>query len=319
MAILITGGAGFIGSHLVRQLLDRGEEIIVFDNSAKEDLFAAEKKVSVIKGNVTSIHEVLNGVRGSRVHTIFHLAGILSAVSEANPWACIDINAMGTYHVLEAARLFGVRKVIFTSSMGSYTVPPGTIVTEETKQTPTLIYGVTKVFGELLGLYYHRKFGIDFRGIRLPQLIGPHVKTLGFGQYNPWLIEAAIKDEPFCVWAPEDTILPLVYIKDAVRSLIMLHDADEARLATRVYNIGQITPPPTARDVVDEVKKHYPGAKITFKADPDAEVGLATIPKIIRSDAAEKEWGWKVAYSLSETVADFIQEYKERGDDGHRP
>ena len=61
--------------------------------------------------------------------------------------------------------------------MGSYTVNKDIVVTDETKQNPTLIYGVTKVFGELLGLYYHRKFGIDFRGIRLPQLIGPNVKT----------------------------------------------------------------------------------------------------------------------------------------------
>ncbi|MGD0657139.1 MAG: SDR family NAD(P)-dependent oxidoreductase [Syntrophorhabdales bacterium] len=311
MTVLITGGAGFIGAQLAREFLRRGERVVVFDKAVHDRLFEGEKNVSLVRGDITSAHEVLNVVRDHKVHTIFHLAGILSAVSEANPWACIDINAMGTYHVLEAARLFGVGKVIFTSSMGSYTVNKDIVVTDETKQNPTLIYGVTKVFGELLGLYYHRKFGIDFRGIRLPQLIGPNVKTFGFGQYNPWLIEAAVKGEPFSVWAPEDTVLPLLYIKDAIRSLIMLHDTDEAGLFTRVYNIGQIMPPPTARDVVDEVKRHYPDAQITFEVDPAAEIGLATIPKIIRSDEAEKEWGWKVTYSLSDTIVDFIHEYKK--------
>ncbi len=310
MAILITGGAGFIGARLAEEFLRRGEHVVIFDKAAHDDLFKGEKNVSLVRGDITSLHEVLNAVKGRSIHTIFHLAGILSAVSEANPWACIDINAMGTYHVLEAARLFGVRKVIFTSSMGSYKVNKDIVVTEETKQNPTLIYGVTKVFGELLGLYYHRKFGIDFRGIRLPQLIGPNVKTFGFGQYNPWLIEAAIKGEAFAVWAPEDTVLPLLYIKDAIRSLIMLHDADGSGLTTRIYNIGQITPPPTARDVVDEVRKHYPDALITFKVDPAAEIGLATIPKTIRWDEAEREWGWKVRYSLPEAVTDFIEEYK---------
>ena len=129
--------------------------------------------------------------------------------------------------------MFGVKKVMFTGSMGSYAVTQETVVMEETKQKPMLIYGVTKVFGELLGLYYQRKFGTDFRGIRFPQLIGPNVKTFGFGQYNPWLIEAAVKGEPFDVWAPEETVLPLLYIKDAVRSLVMLYDADESRLATQ--------------------------------------------------------------------------------------
>jgi threonine 3-dehydrogenase len=311
MGILITGGAGFIGSVLAREFLGRGEEVVVFDKTIDESLFSAEENVSLIKGDITSIHEVMNAVREHQVDAIFHTAGILSAMSEANPWASIDINALGTYHVLEAARLFGTKKVIFTSSMGSYTVTKDTVVTEETKQTPTLIYGVTKVFGELLGLYYHRRFNIDFRGIRFPQLIGPNVKAFGFGQYNPWLIEAAIKGEKFDVWAPEDTVLPLLYIKDAIKSLIMLYDADETRLVTRVYNLGQITPPPTARDVVEEVKKHYPDARIGFTVDSGAEVGLATIPKVISGERAEEEWGWKVTYSLSETVADFIKEYKK--------
>ncbi len=311
MTVLITGGAGFIGAQLAAEFVRRGERVVIFDKAVQDRLFEGEKNVSLVRGDITSFHEVLNVVRDHGVRTIFHVAGILSAVSEANPWACIDINAMGTYHVLEAARLFGVEKVIFTSSMGTYTVNKDIVVTEETKQNPTLIYGVTKVFGELLGLYYHRKFGIDFRGIRLPQLIGPNVKTFGFGQYNPWLIEAAIKGEPFFVWAPEDTVLPLLYIRDAIRSLIMLHDADKAGLFTRVYNIGQIMPPPTARDVVDEVRKHYPNAQIKFEADPAAEIGLATIPKIIRSDEAEREWGWRVTYSLSDTIVDFIHEYKK--------
>lgn len=318
MAIVITGGAGFIGSSVAREFLERGETVVIFDKAIDEGLFGEEKNVSLVKGDITSIHDVMNVVKEHKVDAIFHTAGILSAMSEANPWASININALGTYHVLEAARLFGARKVLFTSSMGSYTVTKDTVVTEETKQTPTLIYGVTKVFGELLGLYYHRRFDIDFRGIRLPQLIGPNVKAFGFGQYNPWLIEAAIKGEPFTVWASEETIIPLLYVKDAIKSLIMLHDAEEARLSTRVYNIGQIMPPPSARDVVNEVKKHYPDARITFKVDPNAEVGLATIPAIIRGDAAEKEWGWKVSYSLSETVRDFIEEYKKTSCDGSR-
>jgi nucleoside-diphosphate-sugar epimerase len=218
---------------------------------------------------------------------------------------------MGTFHVLEAARLFHVKKVIFTSSMGAYGVNQETVVNEDTIQRPTIIYGVTKVFSELLGLYYQRKFGIDFRGVRFPQLIGPGVKTMGFGQYNPWLIEAAIKGEPFDVWVPEDTVIPLMYIKDAVRSLVMLHDADESNLKTRVYNLGQITPPPTARDVVDKVRSYYPDARIGFKPDLNALGVLKTIPRIIEGARAEEEWGWSIAYSLEETVKDFIENHRE--------
>jgi threonine 3-dehydrogenase len=310
MAILITGGAGFIGIDLVKELIRRGEEIVIFDKAIPQGLFAGEESVSKIVGDITNWPEVLNVVRQNKVDTIFHLAAILSAVAEGNPWAAININAVGTYHVLEAARIFQVPKVLFTSSMGAYGVTREVIVTEDTVQRPSIIYGVTKVFSELLGLYYHKKFGLDFRGVRFPQLIGPGVKTMGFGQYNPWLIEAAIKGEPFEVWVPEDTVIPLMYIKDVTRSLVRLCDAPEKNLKTRVYNLGQIMPPPTAKDLVEMVKRHYPEARIHYKPDPNAVKVIKTIPRIIKGDQAEKEWGWQIRFSLEATVADFISEFK---------
>jgi threonine 3-dehydrogenase len=310
MAVLITGGAGFIGIELAKEFLNRGEDIVIFDKVINEELFSREKKITKAKGDITNLPEVLNVVQQNNVHTIFHLAAILSAVSEGNPWAAININALGTYHVLEAARLFQVKKVIFTSSMGVYGVTQDTIVTEDTIQRPSIMYGVTKVFSELLGLYYQRKFGIDFRGVRFPQLIGPGVKTMGFGQYNPWLIEAAIKGEPFDVWVPEDTVIPLMYIKDAIHSLVLLSDAEESKLKKRVYNLGQIIPPPTAKEVVDTVRKYYPDAQISFKPDQNAVNVLKTIPRIIKGDHAEQEWGWRIEYSLNDTVKDFIAEFK---------
>lgn len=311
MSILITGGAGFLGIPLTKALLDRGESVIIFDKVIDDSLFVGESKVKKVRGDITNWPEVLNVVKENRVHTIFHLAALLSAVSERNPWASISVNALGTFYVLESARLFGVRKVIFTSSMGVYGVDSGVEVTEETVQKPRTIYGVTKVFGELLGLYYHRKFGIDFRGVRFPQLIGPGVRTMGFAQYTAWVIEAAIRGEPFEVWVPEDTVIPLMYIKDAIRSLIMLNDVPEEKIKTRIYNLGQIMPPPTAKQLVETVKKYFPQAQITFKPDPLALDVLKTIPKIIRGDKAEEEWGWRIEYSLDSAVRDFIEEYKK--------
>jgi threonine 3-dehydrogenase len=311
MAILITGGAGFIGIELAKKFLKRGEDIVIFDKIIDDSLFAGDKKVIKVKGDITNWPEVLNVVQQNKIDTIFHLAAILSAISEANPWASININALGTFHVLDAARLFQVKKVIFTSSMGAYGVTQDTIVTEDTIQRPSIIYGVTKVFSELLGLYYQRKFGIDFRGVRFPQLIGTGVKTMGFGQYNPWLIEAAIKGEAFDVWVPEDTVIPLMYIKDAIKSLVLLYDAEESKLIKRVYNLGQITPPPSAKEVVDMVKQYYPDARINFKPDPNAVNVLKTIPRIIKGDNAEQEWGWRIEYSLDDTVKDFIAEFKK--------
>jgi len=114
----------------------------------------------------------------------------------------------------------------------------------------------------------------------------------------------------------EDTIIPMMYIKDIVRSLVELHDAPAEKIITRVYNLGQIIPAPTAKDLVDTVKKYYPEAKITFKPDPSIMKILKTIPQIVKAEEAEAEWGWSVSYSIDDTVKDMINEYAKQAKAG---
>ena len=310
MSILITGGGGFMGSHLVSTFLDRGENVVLFSRSLTPTHEGGSGGLVRVRGDVGSWHEVLNVVRDFHVDRIAHLAALLTMPSEENPWASINTNAIGMYNVLEAARLFGVKKVVMTSSMGAYNVTADTIVTEETAERPVTIYGCCKVFAELIGLYYHNRFGVDFRGIRVPHIVGPGAKSPSLGQYAPWLIEAVFKGDPFEVWVPEEFILPMLYVKDVIRAFVELFDAPEERVVSRMYNMGQIFPAPTAKELVDEVKKHFPEARITFKPIPRALSVMDTIPKRFASDRAEKEWGWRPSYSLAAMVADFIEELK---------
>jgi nucleoside-diphosphate-sugar epimerase len=308
--ILITGGSGFIGLQLTRELAKEGNRIVVFDLMAPEPIAGVEEgRIVHVRGDVTSLPQVLNAVRDSETDSIIHLAALLSEPSEANPWASININGMGTYHILEAARLFRVKKVIFTSSMAVYVNSRYRVevADEKTVQKPQIIYGVLKAFGENLGLYYHGKFGVDFRGVRFPNLIGPNVATPGFGQYNSKIIECAMLGMPFEVNVPEDTVIPLLYIKDAIKSLIQLYHAREERLLTRVYNVGQIMPPPRTIDIVAVVKKYFPDAQITFKPDPRSAAIVGSTPREIKGDRAQEEWDWSASYSLDEAVKDFIE------------
>jgi nucleoside-diphosphate-sugar epimerase len=312
--VLITGGSGFIGIELAQSLMAKGDRIVIFDLKPPRRLMA-DKSLTFVQGDMTNFPQVLNAVREHRPHGIVHLAALLSEPSEQNPWASISVNGLGTYHILEAARLFDVRKLLISSSMAVYINPrlETDTVTESTPQRPPLIYGITKVFSELLALYYHRKFGLDTRGIRLPVLVGPNVESPGFGQFNSLLIQSAILGKPYQVNVPEDTVIPLLYVKDAVRSLAMLYHAEGERLITRIYNIGQIVPAPSTADIIRTVKQFYPDARFSFTADSAATEVAQSTPKEIRCDEAQKEWGWFVKYSLEDTVKDFIATLEKSG------
>jgi nucleoside-diphosphate-sugar epimerase len=307
MAILITGGSGFIGLELSRILLEKGHQVVLFDISSPEK--GKEGGATYVKGNISDWAEVLNVVRDWKVEHVFHLAAMLSAQCEVNPWAAVQVNGLGTYHILEASRLFGVKKVIFTSSMGAYGIVPQGVVNDETIQRPPIMYGVTKVFGELLGLYYHRRFGIDFRGVRFPQLVGPGIKSEGYGQYTPRMIESALREIPFEAWVTKETSIPIMYIKDAIRCLLELFEAEEGRIKTRVYCVGQIFPSPKAGALLEEIKKHVKDVLITFKPDPKAMDVLHSIPQKLDDQNARAEWDWTICYGLKEMVDDFIKEF----------
>jgi nucleoside-diphosphate-sugar epimerase len=308
MAILITGGSGFIGKELSKILLGKNHEVVRFDLVPPLEQEKGGEKLPFVRGNISDWAEVCNVIREWKVEHIFHLAAMLSAQCEANPWAAIQVNGLGIYHILEASRLFGVKKVIFTSSMGAYGPVQDGFVKDDTLQRPQIMYGVTKVFGELLGLYYHRRFGIDFRGVRFPQLIGPGIKSEGYGQYNPKMIESALKGLPFEAWVTKETSIPIMYIKDAIRCLLELFEAEAGKIKTRVYCVGQITPSPSAGDLLGEIRKHIPQVSINFKPDPKAMEVLRSIPKQLDDMNASKEWSWSIRYGLKEMVQDFIKE-----------
>jgi threonine 3-dehydrogenase len=211
LKVLVTGGTGFLGAEVVRQLLAKGKpEIDVFDiNPSKKLLDEAASKVAVTRGDLGNFSHVMSIVKKSSPDVIYHLGGMLSVPSDEDPQAAFRVNAMGTYHVLEAARLYDVPKVIFSSTIGTY----GTDIREDviddfTLQRPLLFYGCTKVFSELLGLFYKRKYNIDFRGIRYPSLIGPGVKTPGIVQYNAWVIEECFKGKPYSIYVSPIVAFP---------------------------------------------------------------------------------------------------------------
>src|SRR5947209_1043404 len=185
MTTLITGGTGFIGAEVVRLLLNRGEQRpVVFHMSGNtQRLDDVADQIELVRGDLANFSHILHVVKKVKPSVIYHLGAMRSVPSEADPAAAIHVNVMGTFHILDAARLFDVPQVLFSSSISTYGLDlQGEIIDDTTIQRPVLFYGVTKVFGEHMGLFYKRKYGLDFRCLRYPSIVGPVVKTQGGAQ-----------------------------------------------------------------------------------------------------------------------------------------
>ena len=304
---LITGGLGYVGGNLVRELVNRGEEVVIFDVLPDAPMISdIRDDVQIITGNLGNWAEVLEAVHSTRVDTIFHLAAMITMPAEANPWAAYNTNANGTYHILEAARLFDVKSVIFPSGIATYSPPLPDVINEDVFQSaPKQMYGITKIFCERMGEYYHQKFGINFRCVSLPAICGPGRRE-GLAAYASLMVHEPAKGRPCRLPIDENVQMPFIYIKDVLRCLKLIAEADDASLRRRVYSIQGFSLP--AKEMAETVKKHIPDAKVKFLADPNI-VRLATdMPKSVDDSRAREDWGWQPEYNWKNAVKDFIAE-----------
>jgi len=314
MAMLITGGTGFIGSYLAKLLIDHGHRPVLFDISPPQRILEdVEGEFDYRRGSLGNISEVLNCIGDYRIDRIFHLGGMLSVPSEENPWAAFDANIIGTYNILEASRIKGIRQVVYGSTIATYSKDiRADDIDDVTVQRPTSMYGTTKVCGELLGRYYARRFAIDFRGVRIPSVVGPGARTPHMSIYNAWAIEESLKGRPYTLLCEPETRCPVMYFKDVVRALWHLSQADQAPLKTMIYNLAGIAPPFSAGELVEEVRSRIAGADLAFRPDSRIVDLLRELGAIrINDQCARSEWGWEIAYPLPEMVEDFITEFEE--------
>ena len=315
MVDLITGGTGFIGSTLARMLLEQVKEIGTFDIKSRSPVLEPYgKRWTHVQGSLGNMGEFFTAIQACKPKTIFHLGGMLSIPSEQNPQASFSTNVVGTYNVLEGAKLFNVEQVIFASTNGTYSddLEGLTVIDDRTLQRPFTIYGCGKLYGELLGRYYRRRYGIDFRSVRLPAIVGPGAKTKNVSIYNAWAIEKSFLGEPYEIFVTPETAAPILYFKDAARAFLEISRAPISRIKTMNYNVAGIHPIPTAMDLKKAVLRFLPDARISFKPD-DLAMAFQKMHQGVRWDEtpAVKEWNWKVQYDLESMVEDFIKELKE--------
>ncbi|MFC1994314.1 L-threonine 3-dehydrogenase [Chloroflexota bacterium] len=307
--ILLTGSCGQVGSELVTALRDRygNENVIATGHKTKPDeqLLHSGPFHFIDCTDINAIKEI---VKGYNVGIIYHLAAILSAVGEANPQLAWNINVNSLYNVLEISREYKCA-VFIPSSFGAF--GPNTPLDntpQDTIQRPNTIYGVTKVAGELLCDYYHKRFGVDTRGVRWPGLISS--VTLPGGGTTDYAVEiyyAAVKENKYTTcFIKEGTYMDMMYMPDAIKSAIDIMEADPSKLKHRnAFNVTAMSFAP--EDVMKEIQKYIPDFTIEYSVDPIRQAIAETWPNYMDDSAARAEWGWNPEYDLVSMTKDMLE------------
>jgi nucleoside-diphosphate-sugar epimerase len=312
-SVLVIGAVGQIGTELTMELRKRyGNSSVVASTRKTSFPKEMEESGTCIYFDVQDREALRKVIKEHGIDTIYQLASLLSATGEKDPDLAFSINLLGLKNTLDAARECGVKRVFWPSSIAAFgPTTPREDTPQRTVLEPTTMYGVTKVAGELLMQYYRRKYGLDTRSVRYPGLISYKAEPGGgTTDYSVAIFYEAIKHGRYTCFVGPQTILPMMYMPDAIRGTIELMEAPREKLTVETsYNLAAISF--SAKELADEVARLMPGFVCDYK--PDHRQAIAdSWPKSIDDSQARADWGWKHKYGLKEISEDMIANLRKR-------
>ena len=306
--ILVTGAAGQIGSELVPALraLHGGNNVVAAGHRTPLPDEVRDGGPSIAL-DVTSRDDFEAAIRDHDIGVIYHMASILSALAEANRQTAHAVNVNGLYNALEAAVSCGVAQVNIPSSIAAFGPDtPRELTPNDTLQRPNTLYGISKVFGELLGNYYFEKFGLDARGLRLPGIVSWKTEpTAGTTDYAVAIFYGALRERRYTCYLKPDTRLPMMYMPDCIKAIMDLARADLPALTHHAdFNVTAISFTPS--ELADAIRRRIPDFQMRYDIDPLRQGIADSWPDSLDDSAARDEWGWTPSYDLDMMVDDML-------------
>ena len=309
--ILITGGAGFLGSNLAQLLLQKKNEVIIFDNGFRVGFANTEglKNFSLIKGSVTNTEDWKKIPKD--IDFAFHLAAINGTrYFYEIPDKVLDVNIKGTQNFLEWLKTTNVESFFFASSSEVYGYPTK-FPTSETEYlsipdptNPRFSYSASKILGEILAINNAKKFGINYIIGRFHNIYGPR---MGFEHVMPDFIRKCVKNEEFVVQGDGSESRSFCYISDAVEAMLILLENENS--LNEIFNIGN-EKESTINDLI-KLLEEFSGKKLgaiyeefknsgTKRRQPNItrlrKLGYA--PKVSLREGLKKTYAWYKSYYL---------------------
>lgn len=291
---VVIGGAGFIGSYVVHQLISENYNVHVFDNLSSGSLLRLPKNISFYKGDIRNFNELKNQLEPG--DTVFHLAAFTSVPkSFEDPLAAHEINILGTYNVFEAAREKKVKMIIFSSSAAVYGSQEG-LMKEEASVHPESPYALHKVIGEQLGQLYATSFNVPTTCLRYFNVYGPGNNEEGsYAPVTARFAKAKRENRPLPIVGDGNQTRDFIHVKDVARANICAAKKLVESIGYNIYNISS-----GKESIINDIANMVGGAKEYLPARTEIKFSCGDNTK------AKNELRWTPQITLKEGLQELL-------------
>tara|TARA_B110000914_G_scaffold222040_1_gene234838 strand:- start:222 stop:1202 length:981 start_codon:yes stop_codon:yes gene_type:complete len=293
MKSIITGGAGFIGSHLSEKLISLGHKVVVVDNfvvGKKKNIKIIKDKIEIVNKDIRNYDSIKDLFKN--VDYVFHLAALADIVpSIENPDDYFSTNVQGTYNVLKASVENKVKRFIYSASSSCYGIPKKYPTPENEKISPLYPYALTKRMGEELVVHFSKVYKLNTTSLRFFNVYGPRARTSGtYGAVFGVFLAQKIAKKPLTIVGNGNQRRDFTYVSDIVDAIIKT--SKSKNLSGKIYNVG------SGKTVsINRIAKLLGGKKIFIPKRPgEPDVTFANIKMI------KKEVNWKPKISIEKGV-----------------
>jgi dTDP-glucose 4,6-dehydratase len=305
MKIIITGGLGFQGGHLAEAFVSRGHQVTLFNTCSdllKPTIELLKDKTTIIFGSVTDPVAVAKAIRDHDV--VFHLAASVNVdESLKNPRLFIDTNVLGTHHVIEAVREYGIR-MIHASTCEVYgdghQLAPGALLGESSELIPNSPYAASKAASDRWCIAYHKSFGVDVTVVRPFNIFGERQKSGTFGALIPIFVRKAMSGQPLLIFGDGSATRDYLHVSDLVRAYELVLD-NPGTLSGKAINFASGVNT-AVKDIAEHIAQAFgvpiehgpprPGEVQRFPADISLAKGLGFEPRVPIFEGIDRYIRW---------------------------
>ncbi len=309
--VMVIGGAGFVGSHIVDQLTHEDvSEIVVFDNFVRGtrhnlDKAAQDPRVNVIEGDITNISELRKAMHG--MEGVFLLSALWLGECLHEPRKSLEVNVVGTYNVIEICKDLGIKRVVFSSSASVYGDALFTPMTEEHPLNNRTMYGATKIAGEQFFRAFYEMYGLPYIGYRYMNIYGPHMDYKGtYVSVIMKVLDRIDNGLPPIIFGDGSQAYDFIHVHDVARANILALKSDAT---DEFFNIGM-----GVKTTINElVRLLLEITESELKPEYHAQEQMFVTHRVGSTEKAERMLGFRAEIPLEEGLRSVVEWRRQDG------